>query len=45
MEVTAKEEPREDGEGVRVLVQTPWRTCQTPTFSSAGARRCFPELS
>lgn len=32
-------------EGVRVLVQTPCRTCHTPTFSRAGARRCFPELS
>lgn len=45
MEVTATEGPREAGEGARVLVQRPWRTCQTPTFSSAGARRCLPELS
>lgn len=43
--MTARDGPREAGEGARVLVQMPWRTCQTPTFSSAGARRCLPELS
>lgn len=45
MEVTAREGPRAEAEGARVLVQSPWRTCHTPTFSSAGARRCLPELS
>lgn len=45
MELTAREGPRDEEEGVRVLVQRPWRTCQTPTFSSAGERRCLPELS
>ncbi len=45
MEVTAREGPREAGEGARVLVQRPCRNCHTPTFSSAGASRCFPELS
>lgn len=45
MEVTAREGPREAGEGVRVLVQIPCRTCHTPIFSSAGERRCLPELS
>lgn len=45
MEVTAREGPREAGEGVSVLVQMPCLTCQTPTFSRAGARRCLPELS
>lgn len=44
-EVTATEGPGKEGVGVRVLAQTPWRTCHTPTVSSAGARRCFPELS
>lgn len=45
MEVTAREGPRHGTEGVRVLVQIPWRTCQTPIFSRAGERRCLPELS
>lgn len=45
MEVTAGEGPRDGGEGIRVLVQRPCRTCQTPIFSRAGARRCLPELS
>lgn len=44
--MTAREGPlREEVEGARVLVQMPCRTCQTPTFSSAGASKCFPELS
>ena len=45
MEVTARDGPREAGEGVRVFVQMPCLTCQTPIFSRAGARRCLPELS
>lgn len=45
MELTAREGPRDEEEGVRVLVQRPCRTCQTPIFSSAGERRCLPELS
>jgi hypothetical protein len=45
MEVTGTEASGEAGEGARVLVQSPCRTCHTPTFSSAGASRCFPELS
>lgn len=47
MEVTARDGPFEEdeGEGAKDLVQMPCRVCQTPTFSSAAARRCFPELS
>lgn len=45
MEVTAREGPRAEAEGARVLMQRPWRTCHTETFSRAGARRCLPELS
>lgn len=43
--MTAREGPRDAVEGVRVLVQRPCRTFQTPIFSSAGERRCLPELS
>lgn len=44
MDVTDRECPRDAAAGISVLVQTPCRTCHTPTFSKAGARRCFPEL-
>lgn len=42
MEVTAREGPPREEEGVRVLEQTPCRTCQIPTFSNAGASTCLP---
>ncbi|KAG6395142.1 hypothetical protein SASPL_145781 [Salvia splendens] len=47
MAVTASLGPREveEGVGARALVQIPWRTCHTPSFSSAAAKRCLPELS
>lgn len=47
MEVTARAGPREveEGAGAKVLLQIPWRTCHTPTFSKAAANKCLPELS
>lgn len=42
IEVTASDFPTREEEGTRVLVQIPWRTCQIPTFSRAGASTCFP---
>lgn len=42
IDVTARDGPLREEEGVRVLVQIPCRTCQIPTFSSAGANTCFP---